>query len=108
MSQLISLGFILFWVFRTVLLTQPSLDDPVRILTQIVLRPGALAPGFLIASFPPLLVGLIKLVTVLVVSRGAEGDEVDHRNRRWVSCVFVILHLATGGAALLILMRYFA
>ncbi|MCH8054705.1 MAG: hypothetical protein IH857_00935 [Deltaproteobacteria bacterium] len=76
-------------------------------LAQVLLRPRQFTPGLLVASFPPLIVGVVKLITVLAVSRGRLAEEVDARSRLWVTFVFLGFHLLTASAAIAVLARFF-
>jgi hypothetical protein len=106
MSQLLSCLFILLWLARDFFLNQPA-QDPVRFLSQLLIKPDQLTPGILLAVFPPVIVGGVKLVTALVVSRGEQENRVERRNRLWVTSVFLVLHVLTAGAAAILLMRSF-
>ena len=106
MSQMISICFILLWFVRTLLLTRLP-QEPLEFLTRVLLRPGQFTPGFLMASFPPLIVGLVELITVLAGSRGGLAEEVEARSRLWVTFVFVFFHLLTALAAIALLTRFF-
>ncbi len=68
MSQTISFCFILLWLVRTLLLTRVP-QEPMQLLSLVLLRPGQFTPGFLLGSFPPLVVGLVMLTMVLAGSR---------------------------------------
>lgn len=106
LSQVISICFILLWLVRTLLLTRLP-HEPLQLLAQVLLRPGQFTPGLLVASFPPLIVGVVKLITVLAVSRGRLAEEVDARSRLWVTFVFLGFHLLTASAAIAVLARFF-
>jgi hypothetical protein len=106
MSKLVSLCFLLLWLLRTVLLT-PLPTEPLQLLTHVLDRPGPFTPGFLIASFPPLIVGLVKLTTALTASRWRESEDVENRSRLWVNLVLLALHLLTAFASMAILTRFF-
>ena len=109
MSQLLSVLFILLWVARVYLLIRPrpAID---QFADQLLLDPAPIVPGLLFAIFPPLLVGIVKLITILAVSHGDLESAVERRNRRWISSVHLVLHivLAIAGALLLenVLGRY--
>ncbi|MFQ5683858.1 MAG: hypothetical protein ACE5HC_11370 [Candidatus Binatia bacterium] len=106
LSQVISLVFLLLWLVRTVLLTGLPYE-PFQLFTQILLRPAQFTPGFLMASFPPLIVGLVKLITTLAVPRDRPVQEEESHSRLWVTLVFVVFHLLTALAAIVIFTRYF-
>ena len=106
MSKLVSICFILLWFLRTVLLN-PLPQEPIQLLTHVLNRPGPFTAGFLMASFPPLIVGLVKLMTVLSAVRWRQSEDMEDRSRLWVNFVFVGLHLLTALASLAILIRYF-
>jgi hypothetical protein len=104
MSQLLSALFIFLWAARVFLLTQTA-HDPFQFISQLLLKPEQLTPGVLLAVFPPVIVGLVKLVTALVVSRGELENEIERRNRLWITSVFLVLHLIVAVAAALFLTR---
>lgn len=106
MSQIISFCFILLWLLRTLLLTRVP-QEPVQFLSHVLLRPGQFTPGFLLASFPPLVVGLVKLTTVLAGSRWRSGEDAEARSRLWITLAFVVFHLLTASAVVVILTRFF-
>jgi len=106
MSQLLSCLFIFLWLARAFVLTQPT-QDPFHFVSQLLVKPEQLTPGILLAVFPPLIVGLVKLITALVVSRGEMENEIERRNRLWVTSVFIVLHLLLAVAAAMLLYRYF-
>ena len=106
MSKWVSICFILLWLLRTMLLT-PLPTEPLQLLTHVLDRPGPFAPGFLIASFPPLIVGLVKLTTALTASRWRRTEEIENRSRLWVNLVLLGFHLLTAFAAIAILTRVF-
>ena len=105
MSKLVSICFILLWFLRTVVLT-PLPWEPLQLLTHVLQGPGLFTPGFLMASFPPLIVGLFKLMTALTVSRWSQTEDVEVRNRLWVNVVYLVLHLITASASIIILVRF--
>ena len=104
MSQTVSLLFVFLWFLRLFLINRP-VQDPLSFLSQILLRPQLLTPGILLANFPPLILGIVKLITALVVSRGSAEDELKRRNRLWVTAVFVALHLIVALATTIVLTR---
>lgn len=104
MSQVLSCLFILLWILRSYLSIRPA-QDPFYFLSQMLVHPEQLTPGFLLGVFPPLIVGVVKLVTALVVSRGDLENDIERRNRRWVTSVFIVLHLIIGIATVLVLPR---
>ena len=106
MSQLLSCLFILLWLARDFFLNQ-SPQDPIRFLSQLLIKPEQLTPGILLAVFPPVIVGVVKLVTALVVSQGEQENQVDRKNRLWVTSVFLVLHVITAVAAIMLLTRVF-
>lgn len=106
MSQTVSLLFIVLWILRTYLLTRP-VQDPLHFLPELLLRPDHLTPGILLANFPPLIVGIVKLITALVVSKGEAENPIKRRNRLRVTFVFLALHLITAVAAAVLLMQFF-
>jgi len=106
MSQLLSFLFIFLWVARGYLLSQPP-QNPSHFLTNLVVKPEQLTPGLLLGTFPPLIVGVVKLVTALGVTRGELENAVEKRNRLWVTWAFFALHLIVAIAAANILIRYF-
>ncbi len=106
MSKLVSICFILLWLLRTVLLT-PVPQEPLQLLTHVLDQPGPFTPGFLIASFPPLIVGLVKLTTALTATRWRQSEDIEDRSRPWVNLVFLGFHLLTALASTAILTRFF-
>jgi hypothetical protein len=104
MSQLLSCLFIFLWAARVFLLTEPA-QDPIRFLSQLLIKPEQLTPGILLAVFPPVIVGLVKLVTALVVSSEEMENEVERRNRLWITWVYILLHLIIAVAAAMLLAR---
>lgn len=106
MSQFISFSFILLWFGRILLLGRFP-REPMEVLAQLLLRPAPLTPGILVASFPPLIVGLVKLITILVASRKMLKEDIAVQNRLWVTFVFIIFHLLTATVAFAILARTF-
>ena len=106
MSQLLSLLFIFLWLARAFLLTRPE-PNPLHFVSQLLVAPEQLTPGILLAVFPPLIVGMVKLVTALVVSRGEMENDVERRNRISINAVFLALHLIIAVAAAVILTRSF-
>ena len=108
MSQLLSLVFIVLWLGRLVLTNRLSVLQPSALLTEILVRPVPIIPGIVLASFPPLIVGIVKLATVLVVRRGTFGEEdFEARNRLRVTLLFLGFHLLTAAVGLLLLKRMF-
>jgi hypothetical protein len=106
MSQIISFCFILLWLVRTLLLTRMP-QEPMQFLSHVLLRPGQFTPGFLLATFPPLVVGLVKLTTVLAGSRWKLGEDAEARSRLWITLAFVVFHLLTASAVVIILTKLF-
>jgi hypothetical protein len=104
MSQLLSCLFVFLWLARVFLLTRPA-PDPLRFIPQLLASPEQLTPGLLLAVFPPLIVGVVKLVTALVVSHGEMETAIERRNRSWVTSVFIALHLIIAIAAAILLVR---
>jgi len=104
MSQLLSCLFILLWIARSYLSIRPA-QDPLYFISQLLVRPEQLAPGFLLGVFPPLIVGVVKLITALVVSRGELETHIERRNRLWVTSVFIVLHVVIGGVTAFLLPR---
>lgn len=104
MAQLLSCLFILLWIARSYLSIRPE-QDPFHFISQLIVHPEQLTPGFLLGVFPPLIVGAVKLVTALVVSRGELENDIERRNRRWVTSVFLVLHLIIGVVAAVIFPR---
>ena len=102
MAQLLSMLFIVLWFGRIFVLTQPS-PDPIHFVSQLLVKPEQLTPGILLAVFPPVIVGLVKLITALVVSPGEVENPVQRRNRLWMTSVFTLLHIIIAIAAALIL-----
>jgi hypothetical protein len=106
MSQLLSCLFILLWLARVFVLTRPA-PDPWRFIPELLGRPEQLTPGILLGVFPPLIVGVVKLVTALVVSHGEMETAIERRNRLWVTSVFIALHVVIAIAAAILLIRAF-
>lgn len=106
MSQVISFCFILLWLLRTFLLTRVP-QELMQFLSLVLLRPGQFTPGFLLASFPPLVVGLVKLTTVLAGSRWRQGEDGEARSRLWITLTFVVFHVLTASAVVVVLTRFF-
>jgi hypothetical protein len=104
MSQVVSLLFIFLWFLRIFFMNRPA-QDPLYFLSQLLVRPQQLTPGILLANFPPLILGIVKLITALVVSRGSAEDELKRRNRLWVTVVFVALHLIIALVTTIVLAR---
>jgi hypothetical protein len=104
MSQLLSLLFLILWLARVFFSTAPAVN-PFHFISQVLVRPDQFTPGLLLASFPPLIVGMVKLVTALVVSRGEAEIELQQQNRRRVTWVFLLLHLTMAGVAAILLQR---
>jgi hypothetical protein len=104
MSQLLSLLFLILWLAR-VFFSTTSAPNPFHFISQVLGRPDQFTPGLLLASFPPLIVGMVKLVTALVVTRGESEVKLVRENRRRVSWVFLVLHLAMAAAAAILLQR---
>jgi hypothetical protein len=104
MSQLLSCLFVLLWFGRELFLAQPA-QGPFHFIWQLLEKPEQLTPGILLAVFPPLLVGLVKLITAMGL-RGEEAqNEIERRNRLWVNGVFISLHLIFAIAAAVFLAR---
>ena len=102
MSQLLSVLFILLWMGRVYLSAKPR-PGIEQFADQILLNPGPILPGLLFAIFPPLLVGIVKQITTLVVSHGELENAVERRNRRWISSVHLMLQVGLAIAGILIL-----
>jgi hypothetical protein len=103
MSQLLSFLFICLWTARVFLLSQTQ--DPIRFVSQLLLKPDQLTGGLLLAVFPPVVVGLVKLITALVVSRGEE-TELERRNRFSVTAVYLVIHLVIGIVSAVLVYRF--
>jgi hypothetical protein len=106
MSQLLSCLFILLWLVRIYVLSRPSME-PVRFITQLFASPEQLTPGLLLAVFPPLIVGFVKLLTALTVSHGEMETKIERQNRLAVTSVFIMVHLVIAAATATILIRGF-
>ena len=102
MSQLLSVLFILLWMGRVYLSTRPR-PGIEQFADQLLLNPGPVLPGLLFAIFPPLLVGMVKQITTIVVSHGELENAVERRNRRWISTVHLILQIGLATAGILLL-----
>lgn len=103
MSQLLSFLFICLWTARVFLLSQTQ--DPIRFVSQLLLKPDQITGGLLLAVFPPVVVGLVKLITALVVSRGEE-TELERRNRFSVTAVYLVIHLVIGIVSAVLVYRF--
>jgi len=68
MSQLLSCFFVLLWLARQLLLTKPG-QNPFSFLSDLLVNPESLTPGILLAVFPPLVVGMMKLITAMGAAR---------------------------------------
>ena len=107
MSQLLSCFFVLLWLARQLLLTKPG-QNPFSFLSDLLVNPESLTPGILLAVFPPLVVGIMKLITAMGATREETENQVQQRNQLWVNMVFLSLHVAVGAAAAMFLMRALA
>jgi hypothetical protein len=107
MSQMLSLLFIFLWLARVFVMSRPA-PDLLRFIPQLLASPEQLTPGILLAVFPPLVVGVVKLATALVVSHGQTESEIERRNRFWVTTVFIALHLIIAVATAVLLIRAFS
>ncbi|HXG53639.1 MAG TPA: hypothetical protein VNN77_19735 [candidate division Zixibacteria bacterium] len=105
MSQVLSCLFVVLWIARAYFTFRPGADLR-RFISHLLSRPELLAPGFLFAVFPPLIVGLVKLATALVVDRGDSESAAERRNRRWIGSVLVFFHLTVALAAALLVHRF--
>ena len=106
MAQVLSSIFILLWAARVFLITQPQ-QDPVHFISQLLVRPEQLTGGILLAVFPPVIVGLVKLITALVVSCGDVETVTEQHNRISVTSVYLVLHLIIGVASAVLVYRFF-
>jgi hypothetical protein len=70
-------------------------------------NPEQLTPKILLAVFPLLIVGMMKLVTALGAVRQAIENQVQRRNQLWVNTVFLSLHVIVGVGATMFLVRPF-
>ena len=104
MSQVLSFVFIFLWATRVFITSQST--DPLRFASQLLLKPDQLTGGIVLAVFPPIVVGLVKVITALVVSRGEE-TELERRNRFSVTSFYLVLHLLIGIVAAVLLYRFF-
>jgi hypothetical protein len=52
-------------------------------------NPEQLTPGILLAVFPPLIVGMMKLITALGATREEIENQVQRRNQLWVNTVYL-------------------
>ena len=107
MSQLLSCLFIFLWLARVFVSTRP-VPDLLHFIPQLLAKPEELTPGLLLGVFPPLVVGVVKLVTALVVSHGEMETTIERHNRFWVTLVFIALHLIIAVAASILLLRAFS
>jgi hypothetical protein len=107
MSQILSCLFIFLWLARVFVLTRPA-SDPLHFIPQLLAKPEELTPGLLLAVFPPLVVGIVKLATALVVSHGEMETAIERHNRLWVTVVFIALHIIIALAAAILLVRAFS
>jgi hypothetical protein len=107
MSQLLSCFFVLLWIARQLLLTKPP-QNPFNFLSELLVNPEQLTPGILLAVFPPLIVGMMKLITALGATREEIENQVQRRNQVWVNTVFLSLHVIVGVGATMFLIRSFA
>jgi hypothetical protein len=105
MSQLLSCLFILLWLARAFFSMHPA-PNPLHFIPQLLVNSEQLTPGILLGTYPPLVVGVVKLMTALVVSRGDTESPLERRNRRWVTSVFIALHLSIAIAAAILLIRF--
>lgn len=105
MSQLLSCLFIFLWLARVFFSIQPP-PNPLHFIPQLLANPEQLTPGILLGTYPPLIVGLVKLFVALGVSREETENQVERRNRRWVTSVFIVLHLTIAIAAAVLLVRF--
>jgi hypothetical protein len=103
-SQLLSCLFVLLWFARELFSTQPT-QDPFHLVLQLLVKPELLTPGILLAVFPPLIVGMVKLITALGITRVEITSEIERRNRLWVNTVFIALHLIVALGATMVLAR---
>lgn len=104
MSQLLSCFLIFLWLARGLFLTQPA-QDPFHFLSQLLVKPEQLTPGILLAVFPPLIVGMVKLITALGVTPEEIKSDLERRNQLWVNSVFISLHVILAVAAAIFLAR---
>jgi len=106
MSQWISCLIVLLWFARR-LFSHPG-QDPLQFLLDLVQKPEQLTPGIALAIFPPLIVGIVKLIFALGITRSENDDQPARDNQVWVTAVFLALHLACGFGATLLLARFIA
>jgi hypothetical protein len=104
MSQLLSCLLVFLWLARGLFLTHPA-QNPFHFLSQLLVNPEQLTPGILLAVFPPLIVGMVKLLTALGVTREEIESEVERRNRLWVNSVFISLHVIFAAGTAIFLAR---
>jgi len=106
MSQLLSCFFVLLWLARQLFLAKPT-QNPFSFLSELLVNPEQLTPGILLAVFPPLIVGIMKLITALGATREETENQTQQRNQVWVNVVFLSLHVIVGVGATMFLVRSF-
>jgi uncharacterized membrane protein len=101
-AQLLSFLFILGWFGRNLFLSPPG-ESPLDYFNKLIVEPEHLTPGILLGVFPPVVIGLMKLVAGIgFVQRGASG-EIERRNWVWINSTYLCVLLILGISAALLL-----
>ena len=104
MAHWISFLIVFLWFGRA--LFSQSGRDPFQFLFELLRQPEQLTPGILLAVFPPVIVGIVKLVLALGITRGEVEDQPTRENRLWISAVLLALNVVFAGASAILLSRF--
>jgi len=101
-AQLLSFLFVLGWFGRNLFLSSPG-ESAFDHIENILIAPEQLTPGILLAVFPPVVIGAVKLMTAVGVRQEEGSGEVGRRNWLWVNLSYLSILLVLGIAAALLL-----
>ncbi len=112
-SFVISVFIIIIWIFRTIGVMREfyswecatALYRKLSLIAVVQLYPREYAPGFLLASFFPIAVGLFKLLTVVVASPREVLVSGISARLPWVALVYMFFGLINITASIVTLIK---
>jgi hypothetical protein len=101
-AQLLSFLFVLGWFGRNLFLSPPG-ESPLAHFARLLIQPEHLTPGILLAVFPPVLIGLVKLVAGIGLVQKEPGIGSTRQNWFWINSTYLAVLLVLGITAALLL-----
>jgi hypothetical protein len=101
LSWIGSIGIIILWIYRCIFI-----DKGEFVLSMFFSEPEIFAPGFLLASILPTIIGMIKFTTIAIIKQDYSVESSDSNIRRSTALVYTIFSLLNAGASIVTLYQY--